>query len=379
MIRKGLRRRAGSGGATMVELLLALPIVLLLGLGVAQFALLYQAKHALDYALAQAARQGAVDHALRESIVRGFAAGLVPYLQGAENLGTLLLAEEKAIEHVEDGAAAGWIRLRQRSPTMESFEDWAEPALDPRGEKIPGIIEIANDNLGSRRLRMQPASGIAGMVLSEPIGRRSGQTLADANLLRLELIYGVRLVVPVAGAIVNRTLSLWHGCTHAKGPVSGTHGGSLVAGGPSGPSRQRLGLLLLGTPEPHARPQAWLCDFLEDGGRRNAGGRIPVRTSATVRMMSTARRTEITQTRVDTAAERASGGLGGLPPAGGAPPGNGVGHFDPFKPVQGRRGAPPPLDISPAANGFLRIGSDRSYGMPRRPGLDDRHPALCPA
>ncbi|HZH05631.1 MAG TPA: TadE/TadG family type IV pilus assembly protein, partial [Lautropia sp.] len=45
-----------------MELLLALPVILLLGLGIVQFALVYQAKHALDHALTQAARQGAVDH-----------------------------------------------------------------------------------------------------------------------------------------------------------------------------------------------------------------------------------------------------------------------------------------------------------------------------
>ena len=197
---------AGLTGATMVELLLALPVILLLGLGIAQFTLVYQAKHALDYALMQAARQGAVEHASLDSIERGFAAGLVPYLYGAEDWESLLQAEARARDHVRDGVAAGWIVLRQRSPSRESFDDWAEPALDARGDRLAGLVEIPNDNLDSRRLRMQPASGVAGMSRSEPVGVASGQTLADANILRLELLYGVRMVVPVVGAVVIRTL-----------------------------------------------------------------------------------------------------------------------------------------------------------------------------
>ena len=94
------RRIFAHSGATMVEMLLALPVVLLLGLGIAQFTLVYQAKHALDYALTQAARQGAVEHASAASIERGLAAGLVPYLYGAGDWAGLLQAEERAAESV---------------------------------------------------------------------------------------------------------------------------------------------------------------------------------------------------------------------------------------------------------------------------------------
>ena len=147
----------------MVELLLALPVVMLLGLGIAQFTLVYQAKHALDYALTQAARQGAVDHASPASIRQGLAAGLVPYLYGASDFAGLLAAEARGEEHIAQGAAAGWIRLRQRSPSLESFDDWAERALDAMGEEIPGLLEIPNDNLDNRRTRAQPLSGVAGV------------------------------------------------------------------------------------------------------------------------------------------------------------------------------------------------------------------------
>jgi hypothetical protein len=370
-------------GTTMVELLLALPVVMLLGLGIAQFTLIYQAKHALDYALTQAARQGAVDHASRESIRAGLAAGLAPYLYGASDWAGLLAAEARAGQHVDQGAAAGWIRLRQRSPSRESFDDWAEPALDTMGAPIPGLVEIANDNLDNRRLRMQPVSGLAGVHLSEPIGRLSGQTLADANLLRLELIYGVRLSVPVVGALIVRSLSLWNGCSLAGQWPGDSQAAQAFSPGAAASSGDRLGLLLLGSVGPLNAMQPWMCGFLDArDGEGRAVGRIPIRASATVRMMSTARRSELTQARID-----AASGLGSLGPglfeaaddaalagerndgSGSASPSRGRGGGSAG---DGAAGASPlQSPRSSLANGFLDIGGDRSYPLP------GTHPALC--
>jgi hypothetical protein len=383
----------GLRGATLVELLLALPVVLLMGLGVAQFTLVYQAKHALDYALMQAARQGAVEHASRDSIVAGFAAGLVPYLYGAADFEQLIAAEGRAVEHVEAGAAAGWIRLRQRSPSLESFEDWAEPALDPMGEPIPGVIEIANDNLDSRRTRMQPASGTAGTVLSEPIGRRSGQTLADANLLRVELVYGLRLAVPVVGPLVIRTLSQWHGCSEASRRRSST---SAAQGTPSALFGERLGLLLLGPPAPLDRAETWVCAFLESGAAEAAGadgaaklgvnGRIPLRASATVRMMSTARASEMTQARSDAASGVATASAASAPTA----PSANSGDEPPAAPATwsgsggtgvagGSGGAGGPGGPGGPGGSSGSTGAGLSIGGGRGSGSQTAHPALCPA
>jgi hypothetical protein len=353
----------------MVELLLALPAVLLLGLGIAQYTLIYQAKHALDYALTQSARQGAVDHASPSALRRGLAAGLVPYLYGASDWAGLIAAEAKADDHVAEGLAAGWIVLRQRSPSQESFDDWAAPALDPMGEVIAGLVEIPNDNLDNRRTRAQPVSGVAGTRLAEPIGRASGQTLADANLLRLEVVYGVRLSVPVVGSLIVRTLSAWNGCASAAADRD-------EAGGPAG-DRERLGLLSLGPVRPLGTSRAWMCRFYEARDREGrADGRIPLRLSATLRMMSTARRADSTRPREDPASGLPSLGVGRFDGTLGAlSPGDrndSSGAVDDARP----RGAPAPQSPAPLqaglANGFLGIGSDRSYPLPTL------HPALCP-
>jgi hypothetical protein len=330
-----------------------------------QFALVYQARHALEHALAQAARQGAVEHASAEAILRGLAAGLVPYLYGAEDWAGLLAAEARAREHVALGMSGGWILLRQRSPTRESFDDWAEPALGPMGGPIPGLVEIPNDNLDNRRLRTRPVSGIAGTsMMGEPVGRRSGQSLADANLLRLELAYGVRLAVPVVGPLVLRTLSLWHGCAPGSGEATA---------GPrqTGSGTDRLGLLDLGMPARGTSPAHWTCAFhaARDGEERPRG-RIPVRLSATVRMMSTARSSAFTGSRVDVASDA---GMAPGPRAEPDPRDEPASREETApERLPGRQATGGAVGVSPPlANGFLRIGSDRAYPVP------SGHPALC--
>ncbi len=383
-----MNRTAAQQGASATELLVALPVVLMLGLAVVQFAFVYQAKHALDHALTQAARQGAVDHASAESILRGLAAGLVPFLYGADDWHSLLAGEAKAQAHVTEGRAAGWIRLRQRSPTVESFDDWAVTARDAFGEPIAGVDEIPNDNLDNRRRTSRPASGPAGDRDGEPIGQVSGQTLADANLLRLELTYGVRLAVPLIGPIVLSALSRWDGCV-ADHPEA--DGPDRVGG--SGQPRGRLGLMTLGGLTARDDAQPGHCAFY--GARDASGlpaGRVPVKLSATVRMMSTPRRSELSAARVDSGtglswsgsgraasttgaadprdASEVSGAPAGRPVGSGAGVGPGVGIGDAGNAGNAGRGA------APFQNGFLSIGSDRDYARPAlRPA---RHPALCP-
>jgi hypothetical protein len=286
-----------------VEWLAALPVLLLLGLGVIQFALVYQARHALDYALWQAARAGSVAHADRDAIVAGLATGMTPWLSGADNAVGLLVAEAASIAHVEAGLTEGWLQLQQRSPLAESFTDWSVPALDPLGEPIAGMIEIPNDNLDSRRVRMEPASGVAGLRGDEPVGAASEQTLADANLLRLEMVYGVRLVVPIVGRLLVATLSAWDGC--------------------SADVARRLGTVRLEPVAVRADAAAAHCAFYAAADAGSAG-RIPLRLSATVRMMSTARQSALTPGRRHGPSLHASLGPGRLDAAAGPSVGPGA-------------------------------------------------------
>ena len=273
-------------GAAFVESLLAVPIVLLLGLGALQWALLLHARTALEFALVEAARAGSVGQARPEAIEAGLARGLMPYWHGIDVPGEWASAIATAALRLREGQAAGWIVWRQISPTIESFGDWGEPARDAFGHPMPGTIEIPNDNLQWADLR-QPASGVVAMRGDEPIGTRSEQTLNDANLLKLELRYGVPMTVPLVGRIAVWMMRIVDGC--------------------AAPSARTLGALDLGTPAASAAPRAWTCAmYLAPDASGSAVPRWPVLAGATMRMQSPARRSAMTPARTQSAVRAAS-------------------------------------------------------------------------
>lgn len=312
-------------GLSTVEMLYAMPFVLLLALSVVQFAMVFHARHVLTYALGEAARQGSMAHASEMSILTGLAEGMAPWLHGGRNMLEKLAGEKRALADVMADRAMGLLVLAQRSPTLESFSDWAVPALDERGEPIRGQDEIPNDNLDNRGQRTQPSSGSAGSSLKNPVGSVSGQTLADANLLRLELHYGVRLNVPIVGTLVLKTLREINGCNTVAGLAQSM------------------------------RAEVDSCRFY-------LAGRIPVSVTATTRMMSTTRRSPLLK-----AALPADGRTTGASGAGTVTPQPSANaHGGPARTGTGR----------PLVNGAGRAGSASAGGGPtaagNAPSGDDR-------
>ena len=198
----------------MVEWLIAVPVLLTLGLGFFQASELLVARLALRHALFEAARAGSVSNANAQAIVQGLADGLSPWLFGSQGTAEIVAARLKSRAQVLLGRSSGWIELRQHSPTMASFNDWGEPARDDSGPLNQGR-QIAFDALPTEYRLRQPASGVSnvtGLQGGAPVGRASGQSLADANLLVLELTYGVPVRVPFAGSILLSTLRTMDGC-----------------------------------------------------------------------------------------------------------------------------------------------------------------------
>jgi hypothetical protein len=266
--------RRAQRGASMVEFLIIAPILLLMGLGLVQFGMVFHAKSALNFALQEAARVGAVNNGDVAAIRDGLIAGLVPFMGGGRSQQDLLETRGRVAMELEMGGAGGWIRLRQLSPSPQSFSDWAEDSFDEGGNRVR---EIPNASLPVLRCTRQPNSGLAGTRAStacptgggEPIGTDSRQTLSDANLLKLEMTYGVKLTIPLINRVVGRALAMMAGCET--------------------PAPQRLGALNLGTPTVET-PQPANCAYYN---ARNAQGevepRIPVNLAVTVRMQSPAR------------------------------------------------------------------------------------------
>jgi TadE-like protein len=260
-------------GAGLLEFTLIAPVVLLLGLGTIQIGMLMHAKSALTYALQEAARQGAVSGGDINKIEQGLAAGLIPFRGGASNLGDLITAKAKMLAEIQVGRAARWIVIQQLSPTTNTFTDWAEDTQDDAGNTVK---EIPNANLAYLRCNKAPLAGTAGNKAStactggagEAIGVQSLQTLADANLLKLRLTYGVKVSVPLIGPIVAKTLEMIAGCA-TPGNIS-------------------VGATNFGTPAAATNLAPSECFFYQarDPLTNAAEPRLPVSVEVTVRMQS---------------------------------------------------------------------------------------------
>jgi outer membrane protein OmpA-like peptidoglycan-associated protein len=179
-------------GAGVVETVVALPTLLLMVTTLWQAALVYRAKSSVNYAAFEAARAGSVGQARESDIRLAFHKALIPYYGGgrtAQELGATLARVAADV----DVAA---LRVQILSPTQESFTDYASPALRARYE----VDEPVLPNVGLDRLtcpRDVPGCN------ADPERNQSGQTLLDANLLKLRITYGIPPAkqVPIAGRL----------------------------------------------------------------------------------------------------------------------------------------------------------------------------------
>ncbi|HEY0877296.1 MAG TPA: TadE/TadG family type IV pilus assembly protein [Zeimonas sp.] len=357
-----IRPRRAQRASALVETLLAAPLVLLLGLGALQWALLLHARTAVEYALFEAARAGSVAQARPDAIEAGLARGLLPFWQGAGMPRSPSAALAAAQAQLGQGFAAGWIAWHQIAPTLESFADWAEPARDSFGRPIPGTPEIPNDSLQWSWLRT-PAGGVAAMRGREPIGSQSQQTLNDANVLKLELRYGVPMAVPLVGSMAVWLMRIVDGCEP--------------------PSGRKTGLVDLGVPAASASPRAWACPmYCAPDASGHAVARWPVRVSASVRMQSPARRSartpHRTQSPVRVAAVSTTAGSGPAEPPSStvdgalSQPGSSTDGSPPAAPVETPpSGSPPTGSVDADADGsrmrdpgWLNLGGERSFSVP---------------
>ena len=201
-------------GTTLVEFVIAGPLVLFILLVLMQYALLFHARSQLNYATSEAARAGTVANARPAAIRAAFERAMTGYHGGGTT--TAELAASRARAHAE----APFTRIEVLSPTRESFDDFHSPALATR--------------LGAAG-RVIPNTHLAHLVCpidrpncpGDPAANASGQTLQDANLLKLRITYGIPAgrQIPLAGPFMARAIA-------ALDPVDGdAFRAGLVAGG----------------------------------------------------------------------------------------------------------------------------------------------------
>ena len=192
-------RPSRQAGATLVEFVIVTPLLLFMLLALIQYGLAYHAKSQLNYAIFEAARAGTVSNADPAKIRTAFTRAMTGYYGGGTTTSQLAKSYAKA---AADTTAAN-VRIEILSPTKESFDDYASPALANKLNTSSRVIP--NSNLAFIQCPIDNAG-----CNHDPRTNQSGQTLLDANLLKLRVTYGIPEAkqIPWVGRFLYRILQL---------------------------------------------------------------------------------------------------------------------------------------------------------------------------
>lgn len=193
--RGGCRSRFNQCGATLVEFVVVVPAVLFVLLNLIQYGLLYHTKSQLNYAVFEAARAGTTRNADPAAIRAAFTRAMTGYYGGGTSSAQLAKSYAKAV------ADTPFVRIEILSPVKESFDDYASPGLKSKLKLSSRVIP--NSNLAF----IQCPIDVPGCN-KDPRSNASGQTLADANLLKLRITWGIPEAkqIPLAGRFMNWAL-----------------------------------------------------------------------------------------------------------------------------------------------------------------------------
>ena len=184
----------------MVETIVVIMMTLLLVFGAIQFAMLYNAKSTLNYAVFEATRAGALNYGDRQAVEFALAAGLSPLytslssqdqqlssintaLRMYNNVEQVKNARNDMLTEIRDEE---FVCIRRISPSNADFDAYA--VADPTGI-FPDQKLIPNDHLKYRTATIKGSSKL---------------TLQDANLLKIEVTYCHYMDVPVIATVVRR-------------------------------------------------------------------------------------------------------------------------------------------------------------------------------
>jgi uncharacterized membrane protein (UPF0127 family)/Flp pilus assembly protein TadG len=166
-------------GSSMIEFTVVGPIISMLGLTVLQYSMLFFAKGQINYAGFMAAREGAMAHADILSVQQAYVRALVPLYGGGQTPAELANSLAKATADLGPNGA-GNLNIELINPTSESFADWNDPALQQA--------------LNTGGKRVIPNAGQA--FKSQAVGATSGQTIQDANIIKLRITQGYLPKIP---------------------------------------------------------------------------------------------------------------------------------------------------------------------------------------
>lgn len=169
-----------SKGATLVEFVIIAPTLLFSLLGLIQTGLVFHAKSNVNYAAFEAARAGSTGNAQLPVIRTAFANAMAGYYGGGRNAQEVATSTARAHADILPTT----MRVELLSPSKQSFNDYASPRLSTKLNTSARVIP--NNNLSAITCPMDRPD-----CASNPVSNTSGQTLSDANILKLRITYGI--------------------------------------------------------------------------------------------------------------------------------------------------------------------------------------------
>lgn len=197
------RNAMGIRGASTVEMVVIMPTAIFAILLVMQTALIFHYKNQANVAAVQAAREGAVSHATETSIRLGFAKALVPVMGGGTTATELATSFARAAVEASPLGTA----VQILSPNREAFDDYNSPdeadRLRAEGMTVDDLV-IANLNINNLACPVKSATHAHVPCDPDPLFNASGQSLKDANILKLRMVWGIPASkqVPLVGPLM---------------------------------------------------------------------------------------------------------------------------------------------------------------------------------
>jgi hypothetical protein len=187
-------------GATLAEFVIVFPLAALFVLSLVQFGFIYMAKLQLNQATFMAARIGSTHSASKTEIREALIRGLSPFYQDSTKADDAArLATAYAVAKSKLTFQPWLLEADLMNPSDASFKDFGIK------DDATGRTYIPNDNLSWR---------------SDAQGPTSRQTIRDANLLKLRVVYGYEMKVPLIPGVLSRVLCGGDSGVEAWGNVS---------------------------------------------------------------------------------------------------------------------------------------------------------------
>lgn len=187
-------------GATTVELLYMLPVFFILTFAIIETAFVFRMRSTLNVASFQAARTGAMQHALLAQTENKLARGMMPlYMKGSTSpaaYAEALITTNAMLAVLKSTAEP----VRIISPTRTTFEAFRET----RRLAIPGDGVMRNRQvMANDNLRWRPTT-TRNVVID---GRTLPINIQDANIFKISTFWCYQLKTPLLDRLVNRVVS----------------------------------------------------------------------------------------------------------------------------------------------------------------------------